>query len=117
MNLGKHVRIERGANINGADEVTGWSFVGAAVTLPKGARLSHDAHVVTNADVLVMGPGPSGAVTTAHRDTKIGIRVNSRCYTGSVQGFRERLDKDITVTPEQRAQALVYIEQIERHFV
>lgn len=116
MNIGKNITLGRGANIDKADEVTGNAVVGNGVKLPLGARLTHDALVLRDRDVLVLGPGPSGAYTTAHRDVNIGVRVNSRCYSGSVPGFRERLDHDVTVTPAQRAKALEYIDLITQHF-
>lgn len=86
------------------------------IPLPDHAVVCGRGTVDSPDDVRVYGPGPSGAHTTAHRDADIGVRVNSRCFSGTVEKFLQRLDNDSTVTAEQRATALEYVAQIRIDF-
>ena len=63
------------------------------------AWVSSDAEVCGNAiiektsDYLVVGPAKSsGRFTTAHRDSKIGVRVNCGCFSGTVHEFSRAIE-------------------------
>lgn len=57
------------------------------------AQVSGDAVIEKTADHLVIGPAKSsGRFTTAHRDAKIGVRVNCGCFSGTVRQFSEAIE-------------------------
>ena len=57
------------------------------------AVVSGNALIETKEDYLVIGPAKSsGRFTTAHKDSKIGVRVNCGCFSGTVKEFSEAIE-------------------------
>ena len=57
------------------------------------ARVCGNAIIEKTSDYLVVGPAKSsGRFTTAHRDSKIGVRVNCGCFSGTVHEFSRAIE-------------------------
>ncbi|MDE1988907.1 MAG: hypothetical protein KGI82_00430, partial [Betaproteobacteria bacterium] len=57
-----------------------------------------------------------GGMTTAHRDSEIGVRVNCGCFSGSLAEFRERIAKKHAKDTPARTQYDLFADVIDAHF-
>ena len=58
------------------------------------AEVRGDAVIEKTSDYLTIGPAKSsGRFTTAHKDAKIGVRVNCGCFSGTIKEFSEAIEK------------------------
>ena len=87
------------------------------------ARVSGDALVSGNAiiektsDYLTIGPAKSsGRFTTAHKDSKIGVRVNCGCFSGTVKEFSEAIEKTHKDNKEHLEQYRLFCQLIAFNF-
>ena len=87
------------------------------------AQVSGNAWVFGNAqikktsDYLVLGPAKSsGRFTTAHKDSKIGVRVNCGCFSGTVKEFSEAIEKTHKDNKEHLEQYRLFCQLIAFNF-
>jgi hypothetical protein len=86
------------------------------VVIPEHAEIHGAANIQTSADILVLGPGPSGKYTTAHRDMQLGVRVTRGCQTGSLQQYEDLINLYPKLSDESKRIAREYVEIIRSHF-
>jgi hypothetical protein len=68
-------------------------------------------------DYLVIGPAKSsGRFTTAHRDSKIGVRVNCGCFTGTVREFSAAIEETHKNNREALEQYRLFCQLIAFNF-
>ena len=76
-----------------------------------------DAVIKKTSDYLVIGPAKSsGRFTTAHRDSKIGVRVNCGCFSGTVREFSEAIEKTHKDNREALEQYRLFCQLIAFNF-
>ena len=81
------------------------------------ARVSGNAEVESRLDHLQVGPAKSsGRFTTAHKDKKIGVRVNCGCFSGSVLEFSRQIEKTHANHPEALQQYRLFCQLIAFNF-
>jgi hypothetical protein len=74
-------------------QVFGNACVSGTAQVCGNARVCGDAIIEKTSDYLVIGPAKSsGRFTTAHRDSKIGVRVNCGCFSGTVHEFSRAIE-------------------------
>jgi hypothetical protein len=79
--------------------------------------LHGDALCESTADYLILGPAKSSQrFTTAHRDTKIGIRINCGCFSGTIAEFEQAIETTHEKNPEFLAQYRGFVALIKIHF-
>lgn len=79
--------------------------------------MSGNAQIEKTADYLVIGPAKSsGRFTTAHKDSKIGIRVNCGCFSGTVKEFAEAIEKTHKDNKEHLEQYRLFCQLIAFNF-
>ena len=82
------------ARVSGNAEVYGDAEVYGNARVYGDARVSGNAWMYGDACYLLIGPAKSsGRFTTAHKDSKIGVRVNCGCFTGTVKEFANAIEK------------------------
>lgn len=68
------------------------------------AWVSGDAVICDSADWITVGPSTSSRrFTTAHRDVKLGVRVNCGCFSGSLAEFAAAIEKTHQNSPQDLA--------------
>ena len=81
------------------------------------AQVSGDGLILETSDYLVIGPAKSsGRFTTAHKDSKIGIRVNCGCFSGTVKEFSEAIEKTHKDNKEHLEQYRLFCQLIAFNF-
>lgn len=81
------------------------------------ARVSGNASIEKTSDYLVIGPAKSsGRFTTAHKDSKIGVRVNCGCFSGTVKEFSEAIEKTHKDNKEHLEQYRLFCQIIAFNF-
>jgi hypothetical protein len=81
------------------------------------ARVSGDAKIEKTSDYLVIGPAKSsGRFTTSHKDSKIGIRVNCGCFSGTVKEFSEAIEETHKDNKEYLEQYRLFCQLITFNF-
>jgi surfactin synthase thioesterase subunit len=93
-------------------------YVGPNARASDSARVSGEGRIAKTRDHIVLGPsiGVSQRYITAHRDAKIGIRVNAGCFSGTVAEFREAVAKTHAKNYAQRSQYEMLADLIDAHF-
>jgi hypothetical protein len=83
-----------------------------------GAALVHgDAVIEKTSDYLILGPAKSsGRFTTAHKDSKIGIRVNCGCFSGTTDEFKRAIEETHKDNPEALKQYRLFHQWIVSNF-
>jgi hypothetical protein len=117
------------AQVYGNALVTGDAQVFGNAQVYGNALVTGDAQVFGNAlvsghgiiekfsDYLVIGPSKSsGRFTTAYRDSKIGIRVNCGCFSGTVKEFSEAIEKTHKDNKEHLEQYRLFCQLIDFNF-
>lgn len=83
----------------------------------KPENLSGDAQVSGDADYLLIGPAKSsGRFTTAHKDKKLGVRVNCGCFTGTVLEFSQQIERTKAGNKEHLEQYRLFCQLIAFNF-
>lgn len=91
--------------------------VGANAVVCGHAHISGDALIEKTSDHLVIGPAKSsGRFTTAHRDAKIGVRVNCGCFSGTLREFSAAIEETHADNPEALAQYRLFCQLIAFNF-
>jgi hypothetical protein len=86
--------VSGNARVSGNAEVYGDAEVYGNARVYGDARVSGNAWMYGDACYLLIGPAKSsGRFTTAHKDSKIGVRVNCGCFTGTVKEFANAIEK------------------------
>ena len=68
------------------------------------AWVGGDAVICDSADWIHVGPSASShRFTTAHRDAKLGVRVNCGCFSGSLAEFAAAIEKTHQNSPQDLA--------------
>ena len=68
------------------------------------AWVGGDAVICDSADWIYVGPSASSRrFTTAHRDAKLGVRVNCGCFSGSLAEFAAAIEKTHQNRPQDLA--------------
>ena len=81
------------------------------------AQVSGDARIEKASDYLTLGPAASsGRYTTAHKDAKIGVRVNCGCFTGTVDEFAAAIEATHANNPEALKQYRAFVACISAQF-
>ena len=81
------------------------------------ARVSGDGMIEKTSDYLVIGPAKSsGSFTTAHKDSKIGVRVNCGCFSGTVKEFSEAIERTHKDNKEHLEQYRLFCQLIAFNF-
>jgi hypothetical protein len=112
---GKH--ILGNARVSGDAEVDGNAWVSGNAQVDGNARVFGDAQIEKTADYLVIGPAKSsGRFTTAHKDSKIGIRVNCGCFSGTVKEFSEAIERTHKDNKEHLEQYRLFCQLIVFNF-
>jgi len=85
------------AQVYGSAQVSGWAEVFDSAQVFGSARVfgsaqvSGDGRVSKPGDCVTVGPVGTGNTITAHRDAKIGWRINAGCWSGTVNEARDNL--------------------------
>jgi hypothetical protein len=79
--------------------------------------VSGNAQIEKTEDYLVIGPAKSsGRYTTAHKDSKIGVRVNCGCFSGTVREFSKAIEKTHKDNQEHLQQYRLFCQLIAFNF-
>ena len=82
------------ARVSGTAWVDGNARVSGTAWVSGTARVSGNADIRSRDDYLVLSSvGTRQSDVTLHRDSVIGIRVNTGCFSGSVKEFMAKLTK------------------------
>jgi hypothetical protein len=112
---GKH--ILGNAQVDGNAWVFGDARVSGNAQVDGNAWVFGDAQIEKTADYLVIGPAKSsGRFTTAHKDSKIGVRVNCGCFSGTVKEFSEAIEKTHKDNREHLEQYRLFYQLIAFNF-
>ena len=105
------------ARVHGNAQVRGNAQVSGNAQVCGNAQVSGDAQVESRLDNLQIGPAKSsGRFTTAHKDKKIGVRVNCGCFSGSVLEFSQQIEKTHCDNPEALQQYRLFCQLIAFNF-
>ena len=105
------------AQVSGDAQVFGDALVCGDAQVSGNARVCGDARIDKTSDYLVIGPAKSsGRFITAHRDAKIGVRVNCGCFSGTVREFSKAIEKTHADNPEALAQYRLFCQLIAFNF-
>ena len=81
------------------------------------AVIRGDGRVSKPGDYVTVGPAiSSGRTTTAHRDEKLGVRVNCGCFTGTIEEFEQAVEATHAAAPAHLAQYRAFVALIKAHF-
>lgn len=118
---GKHLfgntLVYGNALVSGDARVSGNARVYGDALVSGNARVYGDAIIEKTADYLTIGPAKSsGHFTTAHKDSKIGVRVNCGCFSGTVKEFSEAIEKTHKDNREHLEQYRLFCQLIAFNF-
>ena len=109
--------VSGNARVSGDAQVLGNAWVSGNARVSGDAQVSGNALIEKTADYLVIGPAKSsGRFTTAHKDSKIGIRVNCGCFSGSVKEFSAAIEKTHKDNKEHLEQYRLFCQLISFNF-
>jgi hypothetical protein len=81
------------------------------------AEISDNTFIESTEDYITIGPAISSCrFTTAHIDSKIGVRVNTGCFSGSLDEFIAAIHKTHANNPRALKQYLGFVAYIKAHF-
>ncbi len=73
--------------------------------------------IICGPDYITLGPSKSsGRYTTAHMDSKIGVRINCGCFSGTLDEFISRIHSTHNSNPEILSQYLLFVKVIKNYF-
>ena len=106
-----------GGYVEKPENLSGDAWVHGNAQVCGNAQVSGDAQVESRLDNLQIGPAKSsGRFTTAHKDKKIGVRVNCGCFSGSVLEFSQQIEKTHCDNPEALQQYRLFCQLIAFNF-
>ena len=109
--------IETLRNVFNNSRVSGDARVSGNAFVSDNAFVSGDARVSGDADILTMEPAiSSGRHTTAHTDSVIGVRVNTGCFSGSIQEFIDAIESTHKGNAVALRQYRSFVAAIKAHF-
>jgi hypothetical protein len=112
---GKHILGD--AQVFGNARVSGEARVSGDAWVFGNALVSGNGLIEKTADYLVVGPAKSsGRFTTAHKDSKIGIRVNCGCFSGTVKEFSKAIEETHKDNKEHLEQYRLFCQLIAFNF-
>ncbi len=110
-------RVSGNARVSGDARVYGNARVSGDARVYGNARVSGDGLIEKTSAYLVIGPAKSsGRFTTAHKDSKIGVRVNCGCFSGTVKEFSEAIEKTHKDNKEHLEQYRLFWQMIAFNF-
>ena len=113
----ENARVSEDARVSGNAWVYGNARVHGNAQVYGNAQVSGNALIEKTSDYLVIGPAKSsGRFTTAHKDSKIGVRVNCGCFSGTVKEFSEAIEKTHKDNKEHLAQYRLFCQLIAFNF-
>ncbi len=93
------------------------NYIGPDARISGNATISGNAIIQSTADYITIGPAiSSGRFTTAHVDSKIGVRVNTGCFSGSVDELIAAIQETHANNPRVLKQYLGFVACIKAHF-
>ena len=105
------------AYVYGDARVSGNAYVYGDARVSGNACVYGDARVSGNADILIIGPAiSSGRYTTAHTDSVIGVRVNTGCFSGTVEEFIDAIESTHKDNAVALRQYRGFVAAIKAHF-
>ena len=127
--VSENAEVSGNAKVYGNAEVSGDAWVSGDAEVSGNAKVYGDAWVSGNvkvsgegeikqiSDYLTIGPAKSsGRFTTAHKDRKIGVRVNCGCFSGSVEEFSKAIEETHKNNEEHLRQYRAFVYLIKEHF-
>ena len=109
--VGGSAYVGDSAWVGGLARVTGSAYVGGS------AQVGGDGIINKTSDYVCVGPALSSARwTTAHRDRKIGVRVNCGCFSGTVAEFESAIEQTHAKNAPALAQYRAFVALIKAHF-
>ena len=116
-NVFDNARVYGNAEVYGNARVSGNAKVSGNACVYGNAVVSGDAFIAKTSDYLVIGPAKSsGRFTTAHRDSKIGVRVNCGCFSGTVHEFSKAIETTHKNNQEALEQYRLFCQLIAFNF-
>jgi hypothetical protein len=110
-------RVFDSARVYGSAQVYGSARVFGLARVYGSAVIAGDGLVSKSGDYLTLGPSlVSQRFVTAHRDEKIGVRVNAGCFSGTIDEFEAKAKKTHADNPRQRAQYELFALMFRSHF-
>ena len=104
-------------HIFGNAQVSGDALVCGDAQVSGNAQVYGYGIIEKTSDYLVIGPAKSsGRFTTAHKDSKIGIRVNCGCFSGTVKEFSKAIEKTHKHNKEHLEQYRLFCQLIAFNF-
>ena len=105
------------AQVSGPAQVYGSAQVYGFARVYGSAVIRGDGRVSKLGDYVTVGPAiSSGRTTTAHRDEKLGVRVNCGCFTGTIEEFEQAVEATHAAAPAHLAQYRAFVALIKAHF-
>ena len=88
-----YAQIYGAISIGGSVDISGHAKVHGVGSIRGNERFAFKADVGSNRDWLHIGPAKSsGRYVTAYRDTELGVRVQTGCFTGTVEEFSRAIE-------------------------
>ena len=110
-------QVSGNAQVSGDARVYGNAEVYGIARVYGNAVVSGNAIINKTSDYLVIGPAKSsGRFTTAHRDSKIGVRVNCGCFSGTVHEFSRAIEATHKDNQEALEQYRMFCQLIAFNF-
>lgn len=89
-----HAQIYGSISVEGSVTISGRAKVHCAWSIKGNECFDFDADVGSTRDWLHIGPAKSsGRYVTAYRDTELGVRVQTGCFTGTVEKFSRAIEE------------------------
>lgn len=90
----ERAQVYGAVSVEGSVSVFGRAKVHGAGSIQGNERFDFDADVGSNRDWLHIGPAKSsGRYVTAYKDAKLGVRVQTGCFTGTVKEFSRAIEE------------------------
>ena len=116
-NISGNAKVYEDAQVYGDALVSGNARVYGNARVSGNALVYGDALIENTSDYLVIGPAKSsGRFTTAHKDSKIGVRVNCGCFSGTVKEFSEAIERTHKNNKEHLEQYRLFCRLIALNF-
>ena len=114
-NVFDNARVFDNAQVFDNARVSGGAWVSGGALVSGGAWVSGDGRVSKTRDYIIVGPAiSSGHITTAHRDAKLGVRVNCGCFSGTLAEFKAAIERTHKGPPLEQYRC--FASMIEAHF-
>ena len=109
--------VSGNAEVSGNVMVCDNAMVSGNAEVSGNAMVSGNALIKKSADILIVGPAlSSGRYTTAHKDSLIGVRINTGCFSGSLDEFKLAIETTHKDSPQALKQYRSFVRLFEEHF-